>query len=181
MSLKQLHVAALVAVVVAGTASAQKTVVTGTGNGGSPHVKSTWTISGATISIEYGRPSLKGRPESQMMPVGGPWRTGADVATIITTDKPLRFGSVTLAPGSYTINTEPGDKEWHLLLGKLGSPAQWGIPYLPNLEIGRVPMKLGRAKEPVEQLTIGIEPGQTPTLRVAWGHTLASAPFHLGS
>jgi hypothetical protein len=172
---------ALVAFVLTGTASAQKTVVTGNANGASPHVKSTWTVAGATISVEYGRPSLRGRPEAQMMPAGTPWRTGADVATIITTDKPLTFGSITLKPGSYTINTEPGDKEWHLLLGKLGSPTQWGIPYLPDLEIGRVPMKLSRATEPVEQLTIGIEPGQAPTLRITWGKTVASAAFKIGS
>lgn len=181
MNFKQLRLSALASVLLAGTASAQKTVVTGTGNGGSPHVKSTWTVSGATISVEYGRPSLKGRPESKLMPAGTPWRTGADVATIITTDKPLTFGSTTLAPGSYTINTQPGDKEWHLILGKLESPQQWGIPYLPNLEIGRVPMKLDRAAESVEQLTITIDPGQTPSLHIAWGHTVASVGFRVGS
>jgi DUF2911 family protein len=181
MKLEQLGVFALAAVLVAGPASAQKTVVTGTGDGGSPHVKSTWTVGGATIAIEYGRPSLKGRAESQLMPLGTPWRTGADVATIITTDKPLTFGSTKLAPGSYTINTEPGDKEWTLILGKLGSPNQWGIPYLPNLEIGRVPMKLSHAAESVEQLTISIDPGQAPALRIAWGRTLASVPFRVGS
>ncbi|HTE44826.1 MAG TPA: DUF2911 domain-containing protein [Gemmatimonadaceae bacterium] len=173
--------AALVTVLVAGSASAQKTVITGTGAGGTQHATSTWTINGATISIEYGRPTLKGRPESQLMPVRQPWRTGADVATIITTDKPLTFGSTTLAPGRYTINTEPGDKEWHLILGKLGSPDQWGVPYLPNLEIGRVPMKLDQAAQSVEQLTITIDPGQTPSLHVAWGRTAASVPFRVGS
>jgi hypothetical protein len=181
MNFRQLRLSALAAVLIAGTASAQKTVVTGTGNGGSVHVRSTWTVNGATVSIEYGRPSLKGRPESQLMPVGQPWRTGADPATVVTTDKPLTFGSTTLAPGSYTINTEPGDKEWRLLLGKLGSPNQWGIPYLPDLEIGHVPMKLAHATESVEQLTITIDPGQTPRLRIAWGHTLASVPFRVGS
>ncbi|HEX3865411.1 MAG TPA: DUF2911 domain-containing protein [Gemmatimonadaceae bacterium] len=181
MNVKQLRFSALAAVLVAGTASGQTTVATSTGDGGSPHVKSTWTIRGATISIEYGRPSLKARAESQMMPAGQPWRTGADVATIITTDKPLTFGSTTLAPGSYTINTEPGDKAWHLLLGTLGSPKQWGIPYLPDLEIARVPMKVEHAAPSVEQLTIAIVPGQTPSLRIAWGHTAASVPFRVGS
>jgi hypothetical protein len=42
-------------------------------------------------------------------------------------------------------------------------------------------MQLGRAAEPVEQLTIGIEPGKAPELRVAWGHTVASTAFHVGS
>ena len=173
--------AALLALCVAAPSMAQKTVSTGTGSGGSPHEKTTWTVKGATISIEYGRPYLKGRPESQMMPADTPWRTGADEATVITSDKPLTFGDVKLAPGSYTINTVPGDKEWHLILGRLGSPAQWGIPYLPKLEIGRVPMKLDHASSSAEQVTISIDTHETPTLHVEWGHTRASVPFHVGS
>ena len=89
--------------------------------GGSPHVKSEWTIDGAHIAIRDGRPSMKGRSEAELMPPGTPWRTGADEATTITTDKPLKFGTLSLAPGIYTINTEPGDKGWQLIIGKLGA------------------------------------------------------------
>jgi Protein of unknown function (DUF2911) len=178
---KRFWATALLALCIAAPSMAQKTVSTGTGSGGSPHEKTTWTINGATISIEYGRPFLKGRPESQMMPAGQPWRTGADQATVITSDKPLTFGSVKLAPGSYTINTVPGDKEWELVLGKLGSPDQWGIPYLANLEIGRVPMKLERASSSTEQVTFSIDTHESPTLRLEWGHVRASTRFRVGS
>jgi len=41
------------------TVSAQKT--TTLKNGVSPHVRTEWIIDGAHISVEYGRPSLKGR------------------------------------------------------------------------------------------------------------------------
>jgi hypothetical protein len=160
---------------------AQKTVDLKTGGGGSPHVRTEWTIDGASISIEYGRPFLKGRPEAQMMPPGREWRTGADAATIITTDKALKFGAVSLAPGTYTINTVPGDKEWQLVLGRLSKPGQWGIPYQKDLEIGRTPMVRGTTKAPVENVTISID--DTPagaTLRVEWGTVSATAPFTIG-
>lgn len=163
------------------TASAQKTTEVHAGKGGSPHVKSEWSIDGAQIAMEYGRPSLKGRPESQLMPPGQPWRTGADEATIITTDKPLKFGSLSLAPGTYTINTEPGATSWQLIIGKLGKPGQWGVPYNKELEIGRAPMTVGKTKAPVEQVTISID--DTPaggTLRVEWGTVSATAPFTVG-
>jgi hypothetical protein len=118
-----------------------------------------------------------------MMPPGKPWRTGADEATILTTDKALKFGSISLAPGSYTINTEPGEGEWQLLVGKLGEKgqAQWGIPYQKDLEMGRAPMKVGKTAKPVEQLTISIDDTASGgTLRVEWGTTSASIPFTVG-
>lgn len=173
-----------VGVFVAGAAfvSAQKTTELGTGKGGSPHVKTEWSIDGAAIAIEYGRPFLKGRAEAQMMPPGREWRTGADVATIITTDKPLKFGAVSLAPGSYTINTVPGEKEWHLVLGRLEKPGQWGIPYRKELEIGRTPMAVGKTAAPVENVTISIDdtPGNGAALRVEWGTASATARFTVG-
>jgi hypothetical protein len=161
-------------------ALAQKITPIGQGGGGSPHVKSEWTADGAAITIEYGRPYLKGRPESQMMPAGQPWRTGADEASIIKSDKPLTFGTVKLAANTpYTLNTIPGDKGWTLLIGKLSKPGQWGIPYQPDLELGRVPMKVIKAAAPVEQVTISIDKSG-PALRVDWGTISAAAPFKVG-
>jgi hypothetical protein len=175
--------AAALAAAFSSTLIAQKTAEVHPGRGGSPHVKSDWTVDGANISVTYGRPSLKGRSEAELMPPGRPWRTGADEATILKTDKPLKFGTVSLAPGSYTINTQPGAGEWQLIVGKLGDKgeAQWGIPYQAPLEIGRAPMKAGKTKAPVEQLTISIDDTSSGgTLRIEWGSTSATAPFTVG-
>ena len=174
-------VGVLVAAMAVTTLAAQKTTDVHPGKGGSPHVKSEWKIDGAQISIEYGRPSVKGRSEAQLMPLGKPWRTGADEATVLTTDRPLKFGSLSLQPGSYTINTQPGEKEWELIIGKVGKPGQWGVPYNPALEVGRTPMQVTKTKAPVEQLTISVDDTSSGgTLRVEWGTTSASAPFTVG-
>jgi Protein of unknown function (DUF2911) len=162
---------------------AQKTTPVHPGKAGSPHVKTEATVDGASISVEYGRPSLKGRtPGKDVDPyMGKPWRTGADEATVLTTDKPLKFGTLSLAPGSYTLNTQPNEKGWDLIVGKLGKPAQWGVPYQAALEIGRAPMKVGKTSAPVEQLLITIT--DTPgggDLRVDWGNTSAVIPFTVG-
>jgi Protein of unknown function (DUF2911) len=173
--------AATVMMAAAVSVSAQKTTEVHPGKGGSPHVRSEWTIDGANISVEYGRPSLKGRPEADLMPVGQPWRTGADEATVLKTDKPLKFGTLSLQPGTYTLNTQPGEKDWQLIVGKLGKPGQWGIPYNAALEIGRAPMSLQKTKAPVEQVTISVD--DTPkggTLKVEWGTKSASIPFTVG-
>ena len=161
---------------------AQKTTELKTGGGGSPHVRTEWMIDGATLTVEYGRPFLKGRPEAQMMPPGREWRTGADAATIITTDKPLKFGAISLAPGTYTINTVPGEKEWQIVFGRLEKPGQWGIPYQKQLEIGRTAMKVGKTSKPVENVTISIDDaaGNSAALRIEWGTTSVTAPFTVG-
>ena len=102
-------------------------------------------------------------------------------ATVITSDKPLRFGTITLPAGSHTIFTEPGDTEWKLILGKLEKAGQWGTPYLPALEIGRVPMKLSKSAAPVEQVTYSIDnTGSTHVLRIEWGTKSATVPFAIG-
>lgn len=176
---KFLMTAAIAAALVT-VANGQQGQQTKVGGGGSPHWKAEVTVDGAKLVLEYGRPFLKGRPEAQLMPPGQPWRTGADEATVITTDKALTFGTVTLQPGTYTINTQPGDT-WQLIFGKLAKPNQWGVPYQPALEIGRVPMTKGKTAAPVEQVTISIDDSPAGgTLKVEWGTASATANFKVG-
>ena len=159
--------------------AAQTTTPVHPGKGGSPHVRTEWKIDGASISIEYGRPSLKGRSDSQVMPPGKEWRTGADEATILKTDRTLRFGSLVVPAGSYQIHSVPGPPAWQLIISK--STQAWGIPYPSGQDLGRTPMTSTKTKAPVEQLTISIDdtPGGA-TLRVEWGTVSAQAPFTVG-
>jgi Protein of unknown function (DUF2911) len=171
--------AALVTAAVGFASAVQKTTPVHPGKGGSPHVRTEWTIDGANISIEYGRPSLKGRPEPQVMPPGQEWRTGADEATTLKTDKPLKFGTLAVPAGTYTLYTVPGEKEWQLVVSK--RTGQWGIPYPAGDDLGRVPMKAGKAKAPAEQLTISVDDTSAGgVLRIEWGTTSASVPFTVG-
>ena len=171
--------AVAVLTIAAGTLVAQQSVQTGAGTGGSPHYKSDWTIGTAHISISYGRPYLKGRPEALLMPVDKPWRTGADTAAILKSDAPLTFGKILLAPGSDTINTHPGANGWERIRGKLGTPGHWGIP-VPTGARDRPCTDDGeqRPRPQLEQLTIAIDhPTAGPSLRVDWGTTRVTMPF----
>lgn len=161
------------------TLDAQKTTQTKMGGGGSPHVRSEWTIDGANISIEYGRPMLKGRAEKDLMPPGQEWRTGADEATTLKTDKPLKFGTLAVPAGSYTLYTVPGASQWQLVVSK--KTGQWGIPYPKGSDVGRAPMTVGKTAAPVENLTIAIDDTAAGgTLKIEWGATAASIPFTVG-
>ena len=155
--------------------SAQKITEIHPGKGGSPHVRADWTIDGAAISITYGRPFLKGRPESQLMPPGRVWRTGADEQTTLITNRELMFGNLKLPAGTYGIHTMPGDP-WQLIISK--REKGWGVPYPEGEDLGRVPMTVGKTSAPVEQLTISIDDTAAGgTLRIEWGTTSVTAPF----
>jgi hypothetical protein len=172
---------AATAVILGTPVLAQKTTPIKTGSGGSPHERTEWTIDGSNISIEYGRPSIKGRtPGKDVDPYEGKeWRTGADEATTLKTDKALKFGTLAVPAGTYTLYTIPTGGTWHLVISK--KTGQWGIPYPQGNDLGRAPMTLSKPATPAEQLTITIT--HTPaggTLHIDWGNTRASIPFTIG-
>lgn len=174
-------VAALALATFANTTFAQKTTQVHPGKAGSPHVKSEWTVDGANLSIEYGRPSLKGRtPGKDVDPYEGrEWRTGADEATTLITSRALKFGDVSVPAGTYTLYTIPVKGTWHLVISK--KTGQWGIPYPKGEDLGRIAMTMGKPAKAADQLTISIEDtARGGTLHVDWGTTRASIPFTIG-
>lgn len=159
-------------------AAGQKTTRVHDGRGGSPHERTDWTIDGANIAIEYGRPSVKGRTIfGGLEKYGRVWRTGADEATTLTTDRTLVFSDLTVPPGKYTVFTWIDDKgPWKLIVNK--ETGQWGLAYKEAQDLGRVEMRTESLAAPVEQLTISID--DTPAgavLRIEWENTRASIPF----
>jgi hypothetical protein len=143
----------------------------------SPHETVNATVDGAKISITYGRPYLKGRKVGvQLAPYGKVWRTGADEATTLVTDKALMFGNTHVEPGTYTIYTLPGEKEWQLIINK--QTGQWGTDYDQNQDLARIPMKVSKSPSTVEQLTIAIN--DTPAggeLKLSWENSDVVAAF----
>ena len=67
------------------------------------------TVAGASLMIDYSRPSKRGREifGTTIVPWGEVWRTGANAATQFRTDKALEMGGVVLQPGFYTLWTIP--------------------------------------------------------------------------
>jgi Protein of unknown function (DUF2911) len=162
--------------------SAQKVTPIGEGKGGSPRVKVDAVVDTANISIEYSRPALKGRvPGKDIDPYEGKeWRTGADEQTTLITDKPLKFGNVSVPAGRYGLHTMPTGGTWNLIVHK--REKGWGIPY-PGKEgeLGRVPMTMGKVPKADERLTISVEDtAKGGMLHIDWGTTRASVPFTVG-
>ena len=176
MLVRSLITAGAALALAATTVTAQKVVSTKMGGGGSPHETVEYAVKGAKITLNYGRPYLKKRPLDTLAPAGKIWRTGADEATTLVTDKALMFGSLMVPAGTYTLYTVPGPTAWKLVINK--QTGQWGTVYQEAQDLGRVDMKVEKLPKEAEQFTIGItENADGGVLNLDWGTTRATVPF----
>jgi len=135
------------------------------------------TVRGAGLLVDYGRPRKRGREIfGNVVPWGQVWRTGANAATQLRTDRDLVFGSLTVPAGLYTLWTLPTASGWQLLINR--QTGQWGTEYDAARDLGRVPMTVSAVADPVESCTISIEAqGAGGVLAVTWDRTRAQIPF----
>ena len=145
------------------SAFAQKVVSTTPGKGGSPHETVEYKVGDATVTITYGRPYMKGRTIDALAPAGKVYRTGADEATTLKTDKALQLGTLAVPAGTYTLYTLPGSP-WQLIVNK--QTGQWGTQYSEGQDLGRTPMTAGTIPAAAEQLTVAVVGGH---LELHWG------------
>jgi hypothetical protein len=86
----------------------------------SPAAVSTGKINGATISINYSSPSVKGRVIwGELVPFDKIWRAGANAATTIESDKDLTIEGKKLPAGKYSFFVIPNEKECVLIFNKV--------------------------------------------------------------
>jgi tetratricopeptide (TPR) repeat protein len=71
------------------------------------------------ISIEYSRPSVKGRTiYGDVVPFGKVWRTGANGATKITFGEDVKVEGMDVKAGTYAIYSVPNKDSWEIMLYK---------------------------------------------------------------
>jgi hypothetical protein len=136
----------------------------------SPPAKVTQTIkSGATISIDYSQPSLKGRTIGQdVEPMAGKvWRMGANEATVFETDKDVKIEGKTLPAGKYSLFGLQDKDGYTLIFNKAWNI--WGTNYDQNKDKDalRVSVKPETSKNSQEMLTYTIEKDGEVTMK--WG------------
>jgi len=137
---------AALAIVLAGCAGAQESRP-------SPSGTADVTLTGQTISIQYSRPSMRGRKiMGGLVPYGEVWRTGANEATQISTPLNLTIGGANVPAGLYTLYSLVGEHNWKLIINK--QTGQSGTEYHANQDLVRVDMQMGKTSAPVEQFTI---------------------------
>lgn len=83
----------------------------------SPAAKVEQKIGLTDVTVEYSRPSKKGRViYGDLVPFDATWRTGANAATKITFSDDVTFGGAEVKKGSYALLTKPGMKSWSVML-----------------------------------------------------------------
>ena len=151
----------------------------------SPHETVSAVIDGNRITVVYGRPYTKDPKSGEarkiwggLVPYGKVWRTGADEATTLTTQKPIVFGDTTIPAGAYTLYTLPQeDGSAKLIVNKqLG---QWGTQYDEKQDLARIDLKKDALEKPLDQLAIAVakNPSGGGVLKIMWEDTQYSASF----
>jgi hypothetical protein len=133
------------------------------------------TLKNKKITIDYSRPSLKGRKVGQeLAPYGKVWRTGANEATALNTEIDLNIGGAKVPAGKYTLYTLPSEGTWKLIINK--QTGQWGTQYDESQDLARVDMKKTALPQSVEQFTISFDKKNenTANLNLDWENTRVS-------
>jgi hypothetical protein len=156
--------------------------------------KASAAIDGKNVTIDYGRPALKGRPLGELLkqlPEDRIWRAGDDQVTTITTAGDLLIGGKKLPAGKYSMYVHLGEDGSRSLVvnSDLGiplikiwdkAPANLANEPWPRLdgyqknvadkELVRATMKKETIKAPVDTFTIDLKPvADGAKLNFAWG------------
>jgi len=132
------------------------------------------TINGAHITIDYGRPVLRGRDMLAQLKPGQVWRIGADSPTTLESDKDLDFGGTVVPKGK------------HILLAKLVEPGKWTLvfssksafQYEASAKIAEAPLTFEEANDSDEMVTLKLtDQGGSGVLEIAWGKMRLTASF----
>jgi tetratricopeptide (TPR) repeat protein len=133
------------------------------------------------VTIEYSRPSMKGRQiYGNLVPFGKLWRTGANMATKITFADDVKIAGNDLPAGTYAIFTIPNKDEWTVIFNKNANQGGTGN-YKESEDALRVQVKPHTISDKIETFMINIE-DVTPTsavLELGWESTLVHVPMEV--
>jgi len=134
------------------------------------------------VSIEYSRPSAKGRTVfGDLVPFGKTWRTGANANTTISFSDDVLINGVPLKKGKYALYTVPKADKWDVIF--YASTDNWGTP--DTWEDSKVVVKTSADAKTsplfVENLTIGVNnlTNDNATLDIAWEKTVVSVKIEV--
>jgi hypothetical protein len=137
-------------------------------------------LKGKAVTVEYGRPSLKGRAVEQLLekvPAGGVWRLGADKSTTFSTQADLLFGTTAVPKGDYSLFAlKEASGSWKLVFNK--QTGQWGTEHDAAQDLASAVLTSSKASKPVEQVTISLAQEKSGgVISIEWGELKLSTAF----
>lgn len=123
----------------------------------SPAATATGKVNGATITINYSSPAVKGRKIwGGLEAYDKVWRAGANDATTFETDKDIKVEGKSLPAGKYSFFLIPRESgTWTAIFNK--EPKQWGaFKYEEAKDALRVDVKVKPLAETQERLVYNV-------------------------
>jgi tetratricopeptide (TPR) repeat protein len=135
----------------------------------SPAASVSHTIGTTAVVIDYHRPGVKGRKIwGELVPFGEVWRAGANEATTIRFDDPVKVDGKDVPAGTYAFFALPTKDKWTLILNKTAK--QWGA-YAYDAKEDQLRFDVQpKAVEATEWLTYTIDPAgaESATVHLRW-------------
>lgn len=131
---------------------------------------------GATITIDYSQPSVKGRTIGKdLEPLEGKvWRTGANEATVFDTDKDITVNSEKLPAGKYGLFTIFNGNTATIIFNKTWN--QWGAySYKQEDDVLRTNVSISEASPFSEKLVFSISAN---AVSFVWGNKKVEFPVN---
>jgi hypothetical protein len=139
------------------------------------------TVDGAQFLVDFGTPAKRGRAIwGKLVPYGQVWRTGANQATHLTTDRPLLLGSgadtLAVPAGQYTLFSIPEANGGLLIVNTRTGIT--GTAHDPAHDLGRVRMTPRALNEVVEIFNIAVtDEAAGGAIRLQWDEQELVVPF----
>ena len=148
----------------------------------SPRQKVEQQFSMSKITVDYGRPGVKGRKIfGDLVPFGKVWRVGANSSTKITFEQSVNFGGKSVSAGTYGLFVIPTEKEWKVILNK--DSQQWGAyTFDEKLNVVDVTLPVQKLAEKQEWFVIELNPvdENAVNLVMKWDFTKVELPLKIG-
>ncbi|WP_299016610.1 DUF2911 domain-containing protein [uncultured Polaribacter sp.] len=146
----------------------------------SPSQKIEQKVGLTDVTLEYSRPSMKGREIfGGLQDYGKIWRTGANANTKLTFSTNFMVGGKTLKAGTYALYTIPGKKTWDIMLytdaTNWGTPRKWDDAKVA----AKVTVDAEKVKSTIETFTITFDDltNNSAVLGIMWENTYVGLKF----
>ena len=146
----------------------------------SPAAKVKQVVGLTDVTLEYSRPSMKGRTIfGDLVPYDKLWRTGANARTKITFGDDVKIGDQEVKAGTYAIFTKPGTSSWEVIFysdaSGGGTPQEWDeskVAARTTAEVYAMPMDVQTFTMTFDDLN-----NNGATLGMLWEKSYVGVPF----